>query len=435
MACRSMEWAAWYGLRIIRMTRTSIEPLEVHARQVLSRVRSAFGAVLTALPERAQRPHEVQKSLQIDSKLGWAVSRLVHEEDLYLAAQQLPGRRRLETFLKAASKRAIPDELLARVRAAVEEFEELVEVHAGDRASLEVMLLGCSARANEDAILAQRKAAFQANSFIWGVQARTQFGIYFLRPGREAAWGDIAGVRGFVGLRRMRPDVPWVISRLHASDETGQAIGGFDREPLGEEVATTDGSNGVALLTEFCSRPLPALRRVEHSPGFIEEVLEPAEVGNTGAIDIVTGDDARGVVPRRAMDGEKVWGGLRMLRTPVETLVLDQLVHVDMYGPIVPRLIHFSDLTLARGFPTPPLSESDQLPTPEVVQYLGRDPTAVYTPDVPRYTKIIERVCARIQCEPSQFDVYRVRMSYPAIPTSIGMEHDLPEQAYRTSEA
>lgn len=408
------------------MTRAPAQPLEIQARQTISRLRSSFGAILSALPEQPQRPHEIQKGLGIDAKLGWKIAKLIQEQDIFLSAQHLPGDRRLETLFKAAAKKQVPDQLIDRAREAVAEFDDLVQIHAGDRASLEMMLLGCSTRADHDAVLAHRKAAFQANSFIWGVQARAQFGIYLMRPSAASAWGDLAAVRGFMGLRRMRPNVPWIITRLRTTDEEDQDLAGIERRELDPAPPRPDGSPAAPLIREFCSQPLPEINRVVHSSGFIEEVLSPAEVGNTAAIDCVTGDDAIGIVPRYQMEGETVWGGLRMLRTPVETLILDQLVHEDLFGPIEPRMILFSDLNLSRGFPAPPLSESDELPTGEVVQYLGKDPTAVYTPDIPRYAELVQFMCQKTNCDPAKLDVYRVRIDYPVIPSSIGMEHDLP---------
>ena len=87
-----------------------------------------------------------------------------------------------------------------------------------------------------------------------------------------------------------------------------------------------------------------------------------------------------------------------------------------------------------RGFPAPALSESDRLETGETVQYLGKDPTAVYTPDIPRHAEMVEYVCRQIDCDPARLDVYRVRIDYPIIPTSIGMEHDLPAPPGSASE-
>jgi hypothetical protein len=412
------------------VTSVEVKPLEIQARQVLSRVRSAFGSVLQALPERPDRPSEVQKALKIDAKLGWSISKLIKENDLYLSAQHVPGERRLETFFKAAKRRDVPEPLLERARKSVEEFDALIEIHAGDRASLEMMLLGCSARTDHDAVIALRREAFRASSFIWGVQAKTQFGMYIMRRSDDPSWGDLAGVRGFIGLRRMRPNVPWVVSRLRAADEEGQELSSFTRMPLVDIDDHADDGTPPTLMRQFCSTPAPEISRVTYSAGFFEEVLAPTGVGDTGAIDVVTGDDSLRVVPRHQMEGETVWGGLRMLRTPTETLILDQLIHEDLFGPIEPRLIQLSDLNLSRGLPSPPVRESDIIETGEVVQYLGKDPTAIYTPEIPRYADIVAYTCNRIGIDPAKLDVYRVRVDYPIIPTSIGMEHDLPEQPY-----
>jgi hypothetical protein len=413
------------------MAINTVPPLEIHARQSISRLRGAFGAMLATLPGRPQRPHEIQKALGIDAKLGWKIAKLVHEDDLFLSAQHLPGERRLETLFKAAAKHHVPEAMIAKARDAVSEFESLIEIHAGDRASMEMMLLGCSARSNRDAVIAQRKAAFQANSFIWGVQAKAQFGIYIMRPGDDPSWGHVASVRGFISLRRMRPNVPWVVSRLRTTDEEDNELIDYERRPLDD---TYHGATGENVLPQFCSQPLPVIERIVHTTGFAEEVLAPSDVGNTAAIDCVTGDDDRNIVPRHQMEGESVWGGLRMLRTPVETLILDQLVHEDLFGAIEPRLVQFSDLGLARGYPAPPLKESELMDSGEVVQHFGKDPTAIYTPEIPRYAEMVKWVCQKIDCDPARLNVYRVRIDYPVIPTSIGMEHDLPEHPHTATD-
>lgn len=412
------------------MSTTKVLPFEVHTRQTISRLRTAFGAILSALPKPMQRPHEVQKQLGVDAKLGWEIANFMQQEDLLLSVKYLPSPRRAERFLQAAESQGVATQLIDQARSAIRAFDELISIHAGDRASFEMMLLGCSSEVDRDAVLAHRKAAFQANSFIWGAQAQTQFGIYIMRPGDDPSWGDIAAVRGFIGLRRLRPNVPWVISRLRATDEQGQDLSGIERYPIDPGSGGFNGGVADSLMREFCSKPLPEIRRVTHSAGFVEEVLVESDVGSTAAIDCVTGDDARRVVPRHQMEGETVWGGLRMLRTPVRWLVLDQLVHEDLFGPIEPRLILFSDLSLCRGFPAPAPSESDRLETTETVQYLGKDLTVVYTPEIPRYAELIEYTCAKIGCDVRKLDIYRVKIEYPVIPTSIGMEHDLPEQPY-----
>jgi hypothetical protein len=395
---------------------------------VLQRVRGAFAEIVDALPGHITRPHELAKALKIDMKLAWKVVKVAHGADLFTTVRYVPGAAAIEVFLRAAAKRKVSSCLIQSAIAAVEEFDRLIETHADDRATLEMMLLSYGREDRRRGDLAHRKAAFTANSYIWGVQARTQVKVDILRSADEQGRLDFVTLRGFVGLRRIRPNVPVVIARARITDDDGGLLNPPLREPL-DRAGGCDGGDGAAslLLRRFCSKPLPRFRRVTGPHGFLEDELVEGEIGNAGAITCFTGEVAYGAVSQYRTEHDR-WGAHAVLmRTPCEALVFDLLVHEDLYASLELELAVYSEL--AGGSPVLPIEgrEGERLPTWESVEYLGKGPSVTHTPHVPRHAEMIRYALDKLDWDGERFDVYRVQMQFPIIPTSVLMMHELPE--------
>jgi hypothetical protein len=90
----------------------------------------------------------------------------------------------------------------------------------------------------------------------------------------------------------------------------------------------------------------------------------------------------------------------------------------------MPELAVYSEL---RGLTAGEHSEHDELPLYETISFLGYGPTAIHTPEVPRYGEMARYVFDKLGWDGEGFRVYRVLMQYPPIPTAVVMKHDLPE--------
>lgn len=401
--------------------------LEEHARQVLLRVKGAFAGVVNALPGRITRPHELSKALKIDTKLAWKVMKVAHGADVFAAAQYIPGAAATRLFLEAAATKDISSARIQDAEAALAEFEQLVDLHGDDRPTLEMMLLSFTREGRSQADLAYRKAAFAANTYIWGAQARTHFKADFVHPAGEKGRLDFVTLRGFIGLRRMRPDVAWVIDRARLSNDDGTLRRRPIREPLDPAQDTSEAGAETPLVREFCSAPLPAVRRVKAPDGFYEDELAPGGVGNTGAVTCITGEVLRNAASQYSTEHDRWATHAVLMRTPCQELHFDLFVHEDLFGVLKPELAVYSQL--AGGPPVLPLEsrERDRLLTWEWVEYLGKGPSVVHAPHVPRYTEMIGYTLEKLGWDGKRFDVYRVRMQYPVIPSSVLVTYELPE--------
>ena len=406
--------------------KTEASTFETDAEFVLRRLRNAFAGVIEALPALVKRPHDLGRVLDIDKQLSWRIFKVARESDPFTAARHLPGQAGVRIFLEAAARNGVSSELTGTVAKALEEFDKLIGLHAGDRTSLEMMVNAKARSGREDADSVYRKAAFRGNSYIWGVQAKAQLKTDILLPAPEKGVLDICSLRGFIGLRRLRANVSWVVARGRCVDNDGESRRGFVREPL-DSVGDPEGTMDVPLLRGFCSTPLPQFRRVAGQHGFVEDELVEGPVGDTAALTCITAEVCRGVASYYRDEHNRFGEVISRVRTPCEVLIFDQLVHEDIFGRLHPELAVYGELADSGPFPVGG-RHRNLLEVSEKVEYLGKGTSGLHTPHVPRYAEMARYVFDRLRCDADRFDVYRVRMRYPMIPASVVMRCELPER-------
>ncbi len=402
---------------------------EAGTAAVLRRMRGVLAEFVAAVPGGTSKAVELSKSLGIDMKLSWSLFQIVGATDLLAAGQYVPGLGATRKLLRAAARHGLPPQVIENVSSAVEEFDRLVRVHAGDRPTFDLMISGRASNGLDKIGVTHRRDAFRANSHIWGVQAKTKLLAHFLQPGTESGMADGATVRGLIGFRRIRPNVPWVIARARCIDDDGVVRRMPVRAPLEVPAdAATGGATAAPFLTEFCTKPLPVCRSFATSDGFAEHELVEGPVGSTGAITCVMGDVVRNAASYCRDEHNYRNDYSAFVREPCEVLINDLFVHEEMFGPLTPEVILYGDLG---GGPEYPAGgrEPPRLPVEESVDYLGKGPSVVATPDVPRYAKLAGYVFERLGWEGARFDVYRVRMPYPVLPAIIAMRHPLRDRS------
>lgn len=360
----------------------------------------------------------VAEALGVHRKLAWQVRTVAYATDPFEAARSVPTAAGFSGLLASVGRAGTRPELVEELAAAHAAFEELVAHHAGDRTRLEMLVEAFSTAGGDGGEVRFRERAFLGNSFIWGVQARTQLSATFLnRSASREGWLDYAQVRGFIRLKRMRPDQHWILNQSVVIDDRESER---RREPLDPEAAAS--VDGVPLLADFSSTPVPALRRRETREGFLNDELLPAPVGVVGQQTILTGEVIRELAPAVGTRKEKraLFGA--GARTPAEVFVFDHFVHHDLFPDVERELCVFGELHT-------PVSQDDHdlLPVSERLEHLGRGIRATRTPDVPGYRDLLSWTFDRLDWDPDAFDVYRVRLAFPPIPSTVVIRHDLPD--------
>jgi len=406
---------------LVRDQEQGVAPFEAHAAGILGRLREAFEEIVHALPGPVERAHELEKTLKIDRTLAWKIMKLVGAKDGFRVAKHVPKPVALGVFLRAAARAEVPSALIDSVRSAASEFERLEQVHADDRSTLETMLGDCAGEGDPQSHLAHKRAAFRAIRHLWGLHATTHLVAALLQPSAEAGRVDLAWICGHVDLSWLRSGARWVLATSKMSDEDQQVRRPMVRDPIDGETA----AGGVPLLKQFCSEPLPQFRRLDVAPGVVQDELIGTGLGNTAAVTYFTGEITRSVGSATRDEHNTHDEISANVNVPAEVLILDMFVRDDTFGAIDPELRVYRGTREARRFP---FTEADELHLGESLAHLGKGLRRVNVRDVPRYVEMCAHVFDNLGWEAPRFDVYRCRVEYPVVPSSVTMRFERPER-------
>ncbi|MCK4873813.1 MAG: hypothetical protein KAS72_13915 [Phycisphaerales bacterium] len=409
------------------MTQASVEsgknidpPFEEHLKTAAGGFRSAILELMSTVGADPGRPQEVARRFGLRSGLTWKVCKVVQEADVRAAIPHIPGSAGVKLFLDAIEKAGAPAETVEVARQASRAFERMVEIHTGDRSTLEMMVSDMqSTPAQAEQI---RKQAYQGNSGTYGVRAKAQLTLNILAPNAdEPTQCDLVQVGGLISFRRLRRDARWLLFRRErwAGDSLQEEP---DRwEPLDPEGAS---DHGIPLLTQFCSKPLPEIDVVTDI-GEDQYELPPGPIGNAAALTCIYGSVSRAVGPAYGDEpGEYSELGPNLI-TPAQHLLFDLFVHRDFEWAMQPEFVICSRMD---GGPVHMAirRERNYLPVPEGVHDLGWGITACATPILSKYTKLLNYTFNRLSWNAEDFRAFRVTMRYPPIPTVALLRSELP---------
>lgn len=394
--------------------------LSVHhdARRALLRVRRAFGALLAELGDEIARPHHLQRAIGIDKMLAWRIWKVIHEPEIFDAVPHLPQASALGRFFKAMELHGAGSAMVEDARGAISDFNDVVQLHAGDRAVFDMMLAASTDNAQQEMSRAQQRAAFQANSFLWGIQAHAQVATAIIHPNDDDPDRvDLVSARGFLRLRRIKDDLPWTFGRFRCVSHQDDGSVELSATPIDPPEPGADGSGlpPVPLLRDFCTSPIPVVRRTLSKDGFIEDTLVGTPAGNTAATDIIVADLGASAAPRYTADDGRASTKIK-IHTPIEHLYLDLLLHRDLVPDEPPRLAVFSDL---RHTGDVPKLTHQQLKPSGAIYHLGSAAESVFDPDWPGCAKLVDHLLTKLKWDAAEFQVYRLRMEHPIMPSLV----------------
>ncbi len=390
------------------------------AREVALQVRAALSAALASCAVDPSKPQSLGRALRLDKSLAWKIARVVTDSDPLAAVCRLPGRTGSKLMLLALGKGGASPAEVESVQSALLAFEQMIATHAGDRETLEIMLAGVmpSGREREEQY---RKVAFVGNSAVFGVRARAQLAAQFVAPNpADPGRLDSAIVTALLGLVRLRPETPWAVATVRAYDGVGQEnVPGFTGaiDPAG---LTPD---GLPLMPAFCSKPLPTVQVRTLPSGALRFELAPVPVGQTAAMDCVTGWFMRSCVPIGRTDVDRFGEHIVRVSTPGEVVVFDYFVHRSMLFAHRPELEVYSMLP---GGPVYPLHGRESGRLPIGVEQEALDVPNITCDEVEGYSAMIDATMARLGWDARDFVGLRVRIPYPPVPSMMVLRYELP---------
>jgi len=295
--------------------------------------------------------------------------------------------------------------------------DRLIDRHCGDRASFDIMGSALSpaepARQQQEAL---RKQFFQGASSIWGAQTKVNLVSWFVAPSASGDPNtvDVVSIKAWLGFRRLRENLSWVISRHMSRQDDGS----FLKLPEPEALDTAS-SWTVPLMRDFCSQTQPSIS-VKEDADRLTVSLAPGPVGNAGQVSCVFGKLHRNLQHVRNAQNHH-FRFFCDLNIPAETTLFDLYIHRSM-AYAIPPVVMLSSLIEPRE----PEAEHNRLPLSEPVLSLGSPSPAPLTLDVPRYDEMLALVFARTGWYANDFVGFRIRLAYAPLPAMLSMTYELP---------
>ncbi len=399
-----------------------IAPFEPECRSAIDGVRAALLELYSSVGADPAGPQDVSRRFGINKTLAWNVSKVMTGDDPMACIANLPGSSAFQSLLLAIERGGADRKVVDRARQAVRTLDEVVERHVGDRSTLELVFDGIDPESG-DHLEYSRKLAFRGNSGLLGIQAKSRLMSVMMAPNAEDPDRiDIAIVRGYVGLRRLRTDARWPIFQMRGwGNEEGMSA--HDRwKPL---EPSASGAEATPIMTRFSSVGESDLE-VQRTPKGLNFLLAPGPIGNRGAVDCFVGDHARSVASRyrTAKDATGEFGAT--ISAPTERLIFDLLVHESLDFVLRPEVRAFMGIFMESSEEA---SADTLLPlsVPKVVSLLPGRPPVVATPDVPQYSAIVQSVNDRMGWKSDAFRGCRLSLSHPPLGSTILLRFQLPD--------
>ncbi|GJM17945.1 MAG: hypothetical protein DHS20C14_01580 [Phycisphaeraceae bacterium] len=391
--------------------------LEDHCRDTVLGLRGALLDLYRSVGADPSRPQDVSRRFQLNKNLAWKISRVIQTEDALAAVPLIPGPGGLSILLKALQAGGAPAPTVDRVRSAVAAYDDMIEIHTGDRATLQLVLDSMGAGRQLEM---SRKLAYQGNSGLWGIRAGVRSSTFTIAPSKHNSdMLDIGLVGGLTNVHRLRSIDRWPAFQRYrvqtdVTDDPGRHLAIADSE-----------TDDRYILRSCCSGVMPPVHVTDRGGMDVYE-FGPGPVGLTGEFSMFMGFLDRQTVPRWR-DGDNTQGEfVCSVTTPVEHLLVDIFVHRD-----IPEALSLKTRVL--GWLGASLANVASLPIPiaERVHDLGENPV-ISTPLIENYDDVVEALFDRGQWDRREFRCLRLVMKYPPMSSRTMLTYDLPAAPSRT---
>lgn len=392
--------------------------INAHFSNVGSRLGSAFRELLEAIPGGPHRPIQLARTLRVKKDLSSRVLNAAGKRDPIAVMHLMPGPEALRRFVTAARRQDVSDGLITAAEDAVQDFDHLIRIVAGDRDSLESIISAWLPHAREKVELLCKQSVFRGMRGIRGCSAELALYTVLYAPSDDARHLDAVWIKGFFGLRRTQPGAVIQIGSRQVGPDTGATSVTLDGGAIerAEDV----------MLPEFTTANHGGLHfRREGST--IHYLLEDGAVGNGAAVDVLLAERHHRCLDRyNAPENPRKRGGFAEVHVPVRELVFDTLIHKDAYPGAEPSLVVYDTTFNGVADVNDPARMIDRLSVNESYQSLGLGTSALRIAELPDYLELIEYACRQARWRPSEFRAYRCRIAYPLYGSQVLMVFDAP---------
>lgn len=395
--------------------------IEAKIDQVMRTLTEALLSVLDGVSHTPFRPQELARSLKLNKTLTSCVHRAVRAADPLAAAHLMPGPEALRMLLKAAGRKGVDRARIAVAEQAVSAFDNLIRCDVGTRSGLDAVISASLPAARKKFELANKQAAFKAMANLKGAMVEVHCTTCLAHPSEDAERNDLAVIVAMRGLRRVRPGAVAQVSTRYAGPDVGEMV---SLTLDGKRAESIDG----LLLRPYCSSPPPRLD-VRQAGGCAQYIVADQGIGPDSAVDVVFAEiRQRGLARYQPAEGHRTSGAGAEVEQPVRTLVLDFLLHEEVWPGCEPELRIYDTTVRGVANPNDRGRDIDRLDVAESIEFLGHGPAKFRAVEIPNYLEMLRHVCGKLGWDAEKFRGYRCRIQYPVYGSQISVDFDPPER-------
>ena len=342
---------------------SAADSLDVRLKRGAKELRDALREVIADVPARKTRPQEFARALKIHRNITGRLLKAVEHRDPLAAICEMPRAEGLRTILKAA-RLCARKESVERASRAVVELEQLLEHEIGGWEVLHSVASEWLPDARKRFEMTHKQAVFKGMANLRGCCADTEFCAFVGYPDDTGERVDAALIAGTMGLRRLRPSAEICYTSLGAAADDSQRISI-------QGVSAANAGDHYPLLEQFSSTPLPEFQVVSFEDRD-HYVLKGNGVGPRSAIDLVTACTMSGRHPRYRTDPPRRIAAFGDPTLPCKSLILDMLLHEDVWPDATPELIMYNTTRYEIANPNSPTDHVYRLHVTETIEYLGK---------------------------------------------------------------
>jgi hypothetical protein len=388
------------------------DQFRIELSEHLASLRNILRRMLTELGS-PRTPTLLRRQLGVGYTICWQIFQVVQDGDQSSGTHNAPSLGALKRLVVLAQAKGLTASTAEGVQAAADKFHRFIRLHAQDRDYFDSMVAGTSLANNASGVLVQRRrAAYRANSHVWGCQNDMWLVSGIVRRSAEdPAKMDSIVLSRQQGLRRLRTDATAYLMAMK-TDIANRDTPSSQDDPLKNALdPAAAAATGMPLIPEFSTDRLPRVHcETTRSGRRLFKWIDDA-VGLKSSCDIATGTINRGVPIVVEGDGLRQLVLTSAVRNKASALlVLDLIVHRESFpGVQVQSMVHEA---LSEVCTFEEAKAGHQFVVEEGVTELGRADAASLA-EFPQYRAMLQHAARRAEWDLSEFDVYRLRVPYP----------------------
>lgn len=371
-------------------------------------------ALLGSLQVSGRNSSELIKAAGVNKDIASRFLAALGKRDPVAVAYFMPG----VDSLRRISKGAVRSENSSEVRefnSAVTSYESFLRDVLGGRHALDAMASAWLPEARERFESASRQMAFRANANLRGVECETILNANLIHPGADPERFDAVQLSGFMNLRRLKPTVPLTLATFDHRDDTS----GVPTMTIDGRSIPNDGSL-EEFLPQFGTCPESSIRVLHAGKSSFYQLVDQ-NLGVETASDMVFGQYSQRMFRKWARYSGDISAIMESVEVPAQQLVLDVLVHKDVWSDIEPQLMVYNTYTRGTALPYDHSRDIDRVDLLDAVRSIGTGIDCCRAAAVPRYLDLLRWTCEQRGWNPENFRVFHCDSRYPPV----GMQYTI----------